>query len=776
MEDKIDDPLNRSPFFNWFPNFRTFPYFVPFIYIFLILLCFWFLLNRTYGVLSPYRDSGDLVASAYSLGIAHPPGYGFYNLITKIGMQIFPIGNAAFRANFLSCLWTCLTVVILFKVLRGFVGNFASILTILIWFLSPSVFRLSIVSEMYSLNSLFCSGALYFALKKETKFFYLTFFLIGLGLTNHPTLIFLVPGLLIVHWFVLYKDREQFERFRSIFIFSLFAIFGFSLIIYYPVRSFQEPLIDWGNPETVRWLWRLITRSDYGGLKLHPEESHFYWTFKEFVVQIALFFRAELKELRWWGITFLGIGVFAILWQFFAIKFDKTKQKKFTTFWATEKNLTFSDFCIPGITFLVSGPFFFLLSNLPIEAETTLPILEPYLVMANLFALPFIAIGTEQLFYKLKTRRFLKYIAGMGLGFIIIIFSWPISHRTEFYAYDYGKNLMKTMPRHSSLYEPDDMTAFSLSYLQTVEHYRNDIIQLMTLKTLWGYEQLKKRNSEVVPPGDFQSAQEFIPALLSYQLKLHRAVFSDHSSKISSLPNFPVGLLSQIGEIPSSEDFLKRQQIFHFYVERGGKKDLAVDRHSEFFTRHLLSRVSSSLNNIGIVLQNQKQFQIAEQYFQYALVRQPSLTEAWNNRGVNFYLQGDYVKAEKIFQQGIKASGRSESLFYHLALTQRKLTKQNEAKKALQETLKLNPKHVGAINELGLIFLNEGDKIESQEQFEQCINIQPDFVPAYYNLGLVYREMGLKINASDSFKKYLELSPNAEDMKQVQKWIYDLKK
>jgi hypothetical protein len=35
------------------------------------------------GTLVPYRDAGEMVADAHTLGVAHPPGYPFYALAGK---------------------------------------------------------------------------------------------------------------------------------------------------------------------------------------------------------------------------------------------------------------------------------------------------------------------------------------------------------------------------------------------------------------------------------------------------------------------------------------------------------------------------------------------------------------------------------------------------------------------------------------------------------------------------------------------------------------------
>lgn len=737
-------------------------------------------------MLAPYRDSGDLVASAFSMGIAHPPGYGLYTLMTKIGMTIFPFGNFAYRANFLSALWSSIAAGLLFKTLKKFFSAPSALFAILIWFFSPAVIQLSIVSEMYTLNALFCSIVIYLTTQAvegdfiyNLRLFALSFFMIGIGLANQPTIVFLAPGLLFYWWFLttdtshthsseavpeakrsgaraLGHKTKWLSMRRALFYFSLFGVLGFSVILFYPIRSLQEPLINWDAPKNMRALWRLITRADLGTLKLHPEESHLTWTLGNIVDQIELFFRAELIELKWWGMLLSVIGLFLYL--------------------VRRKKISFT-----AISFLIAGPLFCLLSNLPVGERTTLPILQPYWVMANLFMIPWIALSAETFFCRLDVSplhgwKFFRTLVWGVLFLLVLFFSLPVSRRYDFYAYDYGKNLLKTMPMHSSLYDPDDMTAFSISYLQVVEKLRKDIAPLMTLKTFWGAEQLKKRFPEIVPEGNFRSAQEFIPALLSYHVRIQRPLFSDHPSKFpASAVQFPVGILSQVGVLPSAADFEERQRIFNFYIERGNKNSIFVDRQEDFFTRHILSRMSAALNNIGIQAQNLKDFQRAEHYFRQALLRQADLSEGWNNLGINFYLQGDYVSAEKIFHAGIKRAPKEGSLYYHLALTQRKMGKKEDAKSSLQQALKLNPQNLAALNDLGLIFLDENNWVEARLLFESCAKIQENYAPAHYNLGLVYKFLGLNDAAAKSFENYLRFSPNAEDAPQVQKWILALR-
>ena len=738
------------------------------VYI-IILVLFGFLLRMSYGVISPYRDSGDLVASAYSLGIAHPPGYAFYTVLTKLGMWVFPLGNPAYQTHFFSALWTSITVGIIFKILQKWVDWPAALIAMSVWFFSASVIHLSMVSEMYTLNGLFCAILFYFAVLYDektgfvlndflssTKYFVLIFFLIGLGFLNHPTIIFLLPGL-ILFWFYKNKMRPIHFQVRSWFIFLFFGFLGLSLILFYPIRSFQEPWIDWGNPEGFRSLWRLMTRSDYGGLKLHPGESQLNWNFFGVVQQILFFVRTEYSELKLWGcfLFLLGLGV------------------------GVKNKVSKGMYLLWGICFIFSGPVFFILSNLPIQSETSLPILEPYLLMTNLFVLLWIAIAIQWIVQKLSQylRPFLIQTMAVSLIFVQSLFcSQQFSERNSFYAYDYGKNILKTMELHSSIYEPDDTTAFVLYYFQTVEHFRRDIVPLIGLKTFWGYEQFKKRYPQIMPQGEFGSAQVFIPALLQYHQKIQRALYSDHSSKFSnSLSSFPKGILVKTGNLGSIENFKLEQTIFNFYVERPGSRGVFIDRHHEFFVRHLLSRFSAALNNIGIIYQNYKQYSTAEVYIYKALVREPGLSAAWNNLGINYYLQNDFARAEKVYLEGIQKCADKLLLNYHLALTQIQMNENEKARKSLENVLRLDPQYVPAMNEMGLLFLRSRKWVEARDWFEKALLLNPSYAPAHYNLGLIYQELKMNLKSAESFTHYLRYSPAAQDSAQVSNWILQLK-
>src|SRR5436309_10507087 len=52
-------------------------------------------------------DSGELIVAAHGLGVAHPPGFPLYVMLTHLATRV-PLGNVAQRVNFASALFAAL--------------------------------------------------------------------------------------------------------------------------------------------------------------------------------------------------------------------------------------------------------------------------------------------------------------------------------------------------------------------------------------------------------------------------------------------------------------------------------------------------------------------------------------------------------------------------------------------------------------------------------------------------------------------------------------------
>src|SRR5580765_1948335 len=116
----------------------------------------------------PNGDSGDLITSAYVLGVAHPPGYPLLTLLGHIATWL-PIGSPALRVNLLSCLFDAAAVAVVFLTIYRSVGRssiadrgrwpafVAAAVGALLLAFSSLFWAYSVVAEVFALNNLFAA-------------------------------------------------------------------------------------------------------------------------------------------------------------------------------------------------------------------------------------------------------------------------------------------------------------------------------------------------------------------------------------------------------------------------------------------------------------------------------------------------------------------------------------------------------------------------------------------------------------------------------------------
>ena len=89
-----------------------------------------------------------------------------------------------------------------------------------------------------------------------------------------------------------------------------------------------------------------------------------------------------------------------------------------------------------------------------------------------------------------------------------------------------------------------------------------------------------------------------------------------------------------------------------------------------------------------------------------------------------------------------------------------------------REAIRLDPEHLRAYNNLGVLLSAAGNLKEAEKSFKKMIEIDPAFAVAYKNLGILYdTRLKNKEQAAFHYKKFLELAPDSPDRRLVSAWL-----
>ncbi|HEY8240227.1 MAG TPA: DUF2723 domain-containing protein, partial [Kiritimatiellia bacterium] len=320
------------------------------------------------------EDSGELAVASDYLGVPHPPGYPIWTLLTWFFQWIFhwvhyygtpdsnlmivwksvkelfggPTGYpnpawsvgmcsaffGAFACGLLSLLVSrsgadmlrsmkSATEVLGYR-FENLISWTSGVIGGLLFAFSSVLWSQSTIVEVYSLNAFFFVLLLVLVYRwmcrpHEDATLYIIAFTLGLGLTNHQALTFIIPGIAAAMWFrdrALFRDtaagvcwlitlyliwtarkiapgsspdamhkqqtlyfvsmlflaapallfmieRKLMTEWKRFLIFVAAGVAGLAFYVYLPVASDQNPPMNWGYPRTPEGFWHAFSRGQY---------------------------------------------------------------------------------------------------------------------------------------------------------------------------------------------------------------------------------------------------------------------------------------------------------------------------------------------------------------------------------------------------------------------------------------------------------------------------------------------------------------------------------
>ncbi len=683
-----DEPINSEPL-------GKVDYACGFLVLFVSFGVYLHTLTPTVG----FHDSGELITVAYTLGIAHPPGYPLYTLLGKVFCTLIPIGNIAYRMNMQSSLFASLAVMLTYFIILKLIPNPQSLLPkivsaivgSLILAFSATFWEQAIIAEKYTLNAFFFTLLIFILLKwQESKskiqnlkskiYLCLFSFLLGLSFCHHFQTIYLVPGSIFFIVAVSLKNRKRVKaktQTKSSSLFTihstlytlLFFILPLTLWAYLPLRASQEPVMNWGDPSNWENFIIHITGQDYGGYFSPIKES-----FHRLIPHLNFFYHQ-------FSLWMLGVGLLAIpifLWK---------------------KRIIFLFFALISAT------------NTIHSIRYTIDNIQDYYIPS--FILVAVLIGFGLSFITRLMPKHLKpiFILFLLLSLIPCSSNYFRNNRGKFYfAYDYGMNMVKPLKKNSIVFSQGDDNIFPVQYLQYIEKQRDiTIINLTLLADDWYAKRIKKEYPYLSFPYSLHKLKKATSDKIEniIQARVESIIFNNRNSS-----------LYLINERPLPKDYsIIPEGFFYRIIEKNWKfKELhQVElKYRDGINIFKDQRTSTIISSYAVAYVRYGDFYLTLKNYDKAII--------------------EYKKALKILPNDAYIRHNLGIAHYNLGIIYHESNEYCRAIKEYEKAIEINPQDIDVYYNLGIAYYLKGNYKKAAFAFTKVLEIDPNNEKAKKNL------------------------------------------
>ncbi len=689
-------------------------------------------------------DSGELLASAYCLGIGHPPGYPLYLILAKlfyfISYILTPLiwicgikitDQFAYRVNLLSGVLTTLSMVIFYYFIKTILEKIyfkkqplsgrktkrkqtenslnpaykyspeISLISSLILGGTNLIWSQSTNAEVYTLNMFFLILNFFiltkFGITKEIKYLKLFALLYGLNIVAHQTSLIFAP---IFGGWIIYNYPEILKKTKLILTMSLLFILGLSIYFYMPIRSKAHPPLDWGNTSDLKNFINHIFRRQYGELVRKPQTETILQAKRSpimYLKQLAEVFKILYKNLT------LPISIIVLLGLYELYK--NKKIKKFFLFFIIS-----SLFYILVITYITN----FKLAKLSIYVNEIF-----YIPILFLFLL-FLPFGIFNILSQTSISA-LKYFFILPLLIYGINYHLNDEHKNYIIS-EYTKNILSTVEMRSRIFVMGDNTTFPLAYYYYVKNLRQDLLLIGEYGFVF-QDIFRLSNVKLPLPNNIKKRlRDMIEENILKKNKY--PVYYTYAAN-TKFPQgkklVPYGIIYKLIS-DDKEKHMPDYAFFSYHFRAMNDKENYQDLMDKDMVSIVYYHIGEYLESIGETI-----------------------------------LAGKYSLRSK-FVSGTEYA--KKRIHYNLALDYKKRGEINKAIKELLIALKIDPNYAKAHSLLGTIYSDIGKSLDAISEFIKALKNDPKNSKIYNNLGVEYYKIGKIKEAFINFKKALEIDTN----------------
>ncbi len=680
------------------------------------------------------EDSGELITAAYTLGVAHPPGYPLWCLLGKL-FTFIPVGTIAARVNFMSAFFAALAVLIVCLIIIKLTKNrLVGMAGALLLAFSSEFWEQSVIAEVYGLNSFLVVLAVFLLLlwyEHRRSLPLLAFALVfGLGLCNHNTMMLLGPVFLA---FVLFIDPKFWFRWKLYLACTLTATLCLGIYAYLPLRSAANPAVDWGNPETWSAFKDHVTRAQYSfAMKENPHAAG------RLAAQLWAFLKLYAWEFGPWLCWMPFLGVVA-LW-----KRDKTA-------------LAFL-----GCIGLVTSLGIIWVTNFDIDRQS--------LWLNNVFWIPayiMAAIGAglgldwiaRQSWPRIPAKR---VVWGLALAMVASPLALNYAHNDKshyFYAKDFGENTLLSLDENAIYFPTADHATFPVLYFQSVEGMRPDV----SLANIYGYpeeslyadmpEDIRKNFGAIPNAGQEHFIEKWIIE------HTDRPVYFTRKRDMRDLPDYEIkehGLVFAVRKRDDASELTPPWDEYFWHSLRPEKTQGELTADSVLADAHYMRGRSWFIE--GEVEKALLAFDIAARLG-------PESKETMNNLGSACAEYGLTDKAMDYYTQCIEIAPDYAMARKNLGQLYLGRDDVNNALLQFEEYLKESPDDPLVLKSSADCMARIGWYQDAITRLQYLLRLTPGDASVYKSIGQYYEEGKISIRQANAYyAKSLEIDPTQQDL------------
>lgn len=225
-----------------------------------------------------------------------------------------------------------------------------------------------------------------------------------------------------------------------------------------------------------------------------------------------------------------------------------------------------------------------------------------------------------------------------------------------------------------------------------------------------------------------------------------------------------------LGEHKKAEEFFIKAKSIDPYSEQAHNflgllylQEGLMDKAEDMLRRAIAIEpmFAEALRNLGKLYLQQENFPEAIVFLRRTLAVNRSQPYTWYLLGMALYFSNDVEGAIKAYQEAFAQDPNLPTeAHYNLAVAYHETSRYLDALNEYEAVLRSEPRHINALNNLGLVYSVIGEKDRALDLFQRVLKEEPNNVKARINLGNVFLSTKDLVEAEKIYRSAISLDKN----------------